>query len=305
MNYTLHQLKIFTTIVDFKSITKASEALHLTQPAVSIQMKKFQDQFEIPLTEIIGRQLFITDFGRHVYDIAHKILQESDKLKSTTSEFKGLLSGQLHFSIVSTAKYALPYFLSRFVKEHPNVDISIDVTNKGTVLNNLSNNLIDFAMISILPDQMKLKSIELMQNRLVLVGAKDEVKKLDAADNDDLSSKTFIFREQGSATRMAMETFLKKRDLQTVRKIELVSNEAVKQAVLAGLGFSVMPLIGLKNELQNGSLQIVETLGLPINTQWHLAYLDGKVLSPAAQAFVDYLLGVKDSIINKQFKRAL
>ena len=111
--------------------------------------------------------------------------------------------------------------------------------------------------------------------------------------------------EQGSATRVAMETFLKKRDLQTVRKIELVSNEAVKQAVLAGLGFSVMPLIGLKNELQNGSLQIVETKGLPITTQWYLTYLDGKVLSPAAQAFVDYLLEVKDSIINRQFKRAL
>jgi len=102
-----------------------------------------------------------------------------------------------------------------------------------------------------------------------------------------------------------METFLKKRDLQTVRKIELVSNEAVKQAVLAGLGFSVMPLIGLKNELQNGSLQIVETKGLPITTQWYLTYLDGKVLSPAAQAFVDYLLEVKDRIINRQFKRAL
>jgi len=130
MDYTFHQLKIFLTVARLKSITNASKELYLTQPAVSIQLKKFQDQFEMPLTEVIGRQLYLTDFGSEVVGISKKILEEAEALQSITSKYKGLVTGKINISIVSTAKYVMPYFLKGFMEKYPDVEINIDVTNK-------------------------------------------------------------------------------------------------------------------------------------------------------------------------------
>lgn len=301
MNYTLQQLRIFKKISETKSITKASEELHLTQPAVSIQLKKLQDQFDIPLTEVIGRQLYVTEFGYEIAEACERILNEVHAIRYRSKAYKGQLVGKLHISIVSTAKYVMPYFLSGFISEHEGVDLHMDVTNKAGVLKSLENNAVDFALVSVLPEQLKVNRVTLMQNKLYLVGsrfpkgAKEKIRKA------DFEKLPFIFREQGSATRKAMVDFLKSNGIITGKIMELTSNEAVKQAVIAGLGFSIMPIIGLKNELNNGSIQIIPTKGLPISTSWNLIWLTSKKFSPTATAYLDYIREQKDSLIKDKF----
>ena len=297
MNYTLHQLKIFVKVAELKSVTRASEELFLTQPAVSIQLKKLQDQFEIPLTEIIGRQLYVTDFGEQVLEVSKNILAESDLLRSTISDYKGLLTGKISLSIVSTAKYVLPYFIKDFVQNYPEIEMHIDVTNKAKVMEGLSNNSTDFSLISVLPEDMNLNKIELLQNHLCMVGPnKDMIGK-----KFDIKKSPLIFREKGSATRMAMENYLDNKNVKYNRKLELVSNEAIKQAIIAGLGYSIMPIIGLRNELLNGQVEIVENKSLPIITNWYLVYNQGKKLTPASKKLIEVIEDVKESVVLEQF----
>ena len=298
MNYTLHQLKIFKTISECKSVTKAAELLHLTQPAVSIQLKKLQDQFEIPLTEKIGRKIFLTDFGNEIALVSERILRESEGLKHTVSQFKGILTGRINFSIVSTAKYVMPYFLQPFIEQFPSVDVSIDVSNKSNVLKGLAENTNDFYLVSVLPEDININSVELMPNDLYLFGSPQNDYKFDLSD---LSRTTFLFREEGSATRIAMENYLKEHNIMGYKSMELVSNEAVKQAVCAGMGYSIMPLIGSTNEIANRSMRIIEMEQLPITTSWFLVYHKNKALTPAAKSFIEFINNNKDAIVMKQF----
>jgi DNA-binding transcriptional LysR family regulator len=301
MNYTLQQLRIFKKISETKSITKASEELHLTQPAVSIQLKKLQDQFDIPLTEVVGRQLYITDFGHEIAEASERILNEVNAIRYRSKAHKGQLVGKLRISIVSTAKYVMPYFLSGFIREHEGIDLLMDVTNKAGVIKSLEENAVDFALVSVLPEHLNVNKVTLMQNKLYLVGSQlpsDVKKKLRKSDFEKLP---FIFRERGSATRKAMVDFLQAYGIRTGKIMELTSNEAVKQAVIAGLGYSIMPIIGLKNELNNGSIQILPVKGMPISTSWNLIWLTSKKFSPIAQAYLDYLKEEKDSLIKDKF----
>jgi len=301
MNYTLHQLHIFLKIAELKSITKASEALHLTQPAVSIQLKNFQDQFPISLTEVVGRQLYVTDFGMEIASAAEKILNEVHAINYKTLAYKGQLSGRIKISIVSTGKYVMPYFLSDFMKQNEGVDLIMDVTNKSRVVKSLEMNEVDFALVSVLPKKLKVHKVELMLNKLFFV-ASSELKLNKSLTKKSLFEKfPLIYREQGSATRNAMETFISKNRFSVTKKMELTSNEAVKQAVLSGLGCSVMPLIGIRNELKNNDLQIVPVKGLPINTEWNLIWLKSKKLSPEALAYLDFLNSEKERIIKQRF----
>ncbi|MDC7998933.1 LysR substrate-binding domain-containing protein [Gilvibacter sediminis] len=301
MNYTLHQLQIFLKIAELKSITKASEALYLTQPAVSIQLKKFQDQFSIPLTEIVGRQLYVTDFGQEIAEAAQTILEQVEQINYKSQAFQGQISGKLKISIVSTAKYLMPYFLSEFMQQNPAVDLNMNVTNKATVVDSLENNEVDFAMVSVIPDQIKLERVELMQNKLFLVGGRRYESDGRPSGKKVLTELPLIYREKGSATRAAMEEFISKNKLPTYKKFSLQSNEALKQAVISGIGYSIMPLIGIKNDLSNGDLQIIPYKGLPVKTNWNLVWRSAKKLSPVAQAYLDYVNANKDRIINDTF----
>ncbi len=301
MNYTLHQLQIFLKVSQNQSITKASEELHLTQPAVSIQLRNFQDQFSIPLTEVVGRKLFITDFGKEIAEAAEKVLNEVHAINYKTLSYQGELSGRLKISVVSTGKYVMPYFLSDFMKLHKGVDLIMDVTNKTSVVETLERNEVDFAMVSVLPKKLKVDSVALMANKLYFVGsAETEFEKL-PSKKTLFEELPLIYREQGSATRNAMENFISKNKLPVRKKIELTSNEAVKQAVISGLGYSIMPLIGIKNELKNNDLQIIPVKGLPISTTWNLIWLKAKKLSPAASAYLEFINAEKSDIINKKF----
>lgn len=294
-------MQVFLKVVQYESVTKAAEELHLTQPAVSIQLKNFQYQFDIALTEVIGRRIYITAFGREIAAAAEKIIEEVQAINYMTLEYKGRLTGRLKISSVSTGKYVIPYFLTDFMKDHSGVELSIDVTNKKKVIESLEKNEIDFALVSVLPSQMNIDKLDLLQNKLFLVGNSKANITSGVKSNDAFQDLPLIFREKGSRTRQTMEGFLKSNTVTVNKKMELTSNEAVKQAVLAGLGYSIMPLIGLKNELSNKELQIIPMKGLPITTNWSLIWLKGKKHSPVSLAFLDHLKRTKDLITNKRF----
>jgi DNA-binding transcriptional LysR family regulator len=191
----------------------------------------------------------------------------------------------------------MPHFLSDFMKVNSGIELDMDVANKTKVINSLKNNEVDFALVSILPDDLALESEVLMDNKLFLVGDKhvDINLKLNSID------KSLILRELGSATRLSMEKYLKDKGIKSGIKMQLTSNEAVKQAVISGLGYSIMPLIGLKNELEKGDLKIIPLSGLPIITSWRLIWLKGKAMSPVAAAYLAFLRTNKENIRNASF----
>lgn len=301
MNYTLSQLEIFLKICQNQSITKAAEELHLTQPAVSIQLKNLQNQFDIPLTEVIGRKLYVTDFGKEVAKMAENIIFQAYEIAHKSKAFKGELSGKLKISVVSTGKYVIPYFLASFLKKHPGVALKLDVTNKVKVLENIANNEVDFSLVSVLPTDMNIENLELLQNKLYLVTGKNSHYPKKKYEVSILEELPIIYREKGSGTRYTMERYFESKGILLRKQMELTSNEAVKQAIIAGLGSSIMPLIGLKNEIYTGDLKIIPVTGLPIKSFWQLIWQKNKGFSPVASAFLQHLREEKDRIIQQDF----
>ena len=301
MNYTLNQLRIFLKIVQKESITRAAEALFLTQPAVSIQLKNFQDQFDIPLTEIVNKKLYVTEFGREVAAAAEKILEEVYAINYKTSQYKGQLSGRLRISVVSTGKYIIPYLLADFMKAHPGVELVLDVSNRANVTLNLERNETDFSLVSVLPDRLNLEEIPCMKNQLFLVGKEPLTFSKKGPWHKALEEITWVKRETGSATRKALDEFLSGHDIHVRRHIELTSNEAVKQALIAGLGYSIMPLIGIRNELQLGQLTVSTLPDLPLESTWRMVWPKGKKHSGVAAAFKTYLEQNMAQLIEKNF----
>ena len=291
MNYTFHQLQIFLKVVQHESITKAANELYMTQPAVSIQLKNFQNQFDLALTEVIGRQLFITEFGKEVAVIAEKVIQEMENINMKTQSFKGHLTGRIKISSASTGKYVIPYFIGGFFEQHRSLELILDVTNKTRVIESLKKNEIDFALISVLPENIEVEEEILIENRLLMVGNRPETDE----------ARPLIYREEGSATRLAMEEYFNTKEKNQLKRMELTSNEAVKQAVLAGIGHSIMPVIGMHNELQNGELFVIDYTRLPIITQWRLCWLKGKSLLPASLSLLEHLRSEKRNIIEEHF----
>ncbi len=301
MNYTLNQLRIFLKIVQTQSVTKASEEMHLTQPAVSIQLKNFQNQFDIPLTEIVGRNIYITEFGKEIAEAAESIINQVYAINNKTLAYRGQMVGRLKFSVVSTGKYVMPYFLTEFMTQHAGIQLVMDVTNKNMVIKSLENNEVDFALVSILPSNLPIEKLDLLQNKLYLVGnTKSKIKK-SLSPHEVFQNLPLIFREKGSGTRQTMENFIEGNDFKVLKKMELTSNEAVKQALLAGLGYSIMPLIGIKNELHTKELQIIPLKGLPIRTTWSLIWLKSKKHSPVSLSFLSHLREHKAQIVQDTF----
>ncbi|WP_454245322.1 LysR substrate-binding domain-containing protein [Psychroflexus sp. MBR-150] len=208
--------------------------------------------------------------------------------------------GQLKISVVSTGKYVMPYFLNEFVNEHPGIELNMDVTNKLKVVKSIEENAVDFALVSTLPSHIDVKREPLMPNTLVWVANQDFDFKY--KDNlNALKKVPLIFREYDPATRYAMETYMKNNNFPAGKRLELTSNEAVKQAVIVGLGVSLMPIIGLKNALLNNIAKVVPSKKCPITTEWNLIWLKNKKLSPVAQSYIDFVKQEKQKIIESKF----
>lgn len=299
MNFTLHQLKIFQVVVRLKSITKAAEVLNMTQPAVSIQLRNLQDQFEIPLTEVIGRQLYITDFGMELAGISEKILVDVDTVQHKMRAYKGILSGTLRIAGVSTGKYIMPYFLSDFMHQYSEIDLVLDIANRSKVIERLEKNEIDFALVSVVPTQLDFFEEILMPNKLLFVRS-DETPWHPEHDSD-FTNMPLIHREAGSGTRITLDKYFEELNVTPKIRLTLTSSEAAKQAVLAGLGVSALSVFSLKNELEKGAVRLIPLAGFPLQSEWRLIWLKSKRLSPVCKAYLDFIRTYKNSIFEQHF----
>lgn len=290
MHYTLHQLNVFAEVAKCGSITKAAESLHMTQPAVSIQVKQLQESLDIPLIEIIGKKLFLTEAGKKLYSMQQTIQEHEEAFEAYTSELKGGLTGNLSISAASTAKYFLPYFLGAFQKKYPKVKITLKVTNRDEVLQHLYNNEFQLAILTQLPDDSSIIASPFLENPLVVACPPDHPLSTKKNLNlKDLKDEPFIFRESGSGTRMVMERLLDEAGIEPTIAMELGTNEAVKQAIMAGIGISLISKLSMQSELKTGTIDELNVEQFPVTTHWHTLYRKNKVNTRVIKNFLDFL----------------
>jgi DNA-binding transcriptional LysR family regulator len=303
MNISLTQLRALKAIAVQESITGAAKSLNMTQPAVSIQLKNLQEQFEVPLTEIIGKRIHITEFGQELVEMADRIFDEVAQIEQKMLGLKGLLGGKIRISAVSTGKYIIPYLMADFMKIHPHVEISLEVSNRYSVLAHLQENTTDLALISVSPpSDLAFDSITLEENKWYLACAPELAEKFQIQiDANNWSKVPFILREKGSGTRLKMEEFFKSRNIKVDSKMELATNEAVKQAVMAGLGASILSNFSMSQEIEDRRITLLKYPDLPIKSMWKLIWLKQKKHSPAVLAFIRWLSENKKSVFHSHF----
>lgn len=304
MNYTFHQLRVFLKVVELGSVTRAAEALNLTQPAVSSQLKLLQNQVGIPLTEVIGRRIHITEPGKEMAKLAKDVLLKAEEMDELMNYKRGKVAGKLRLAVVSTGKYFVPPILAEFHKAFPHVSISLDVSNRQECEESLLDYEADFIIATSDESLGNYESYDFLPNPLVLAApAKPQEfslpdKRIKASE---LHNLPFIFREPGSGTRKRMEAFLDRQGVKPDVRMELVTNEAVKQLILAGFGVSFLSIYSLRLELMQKELKLIGHKDLPLNGSWSLVWLKGKKHTPSTDAFLQFLKKNSGSWVDKLF----
>ncbi len=290
-NATLHQLKVFEAVARHSSFTRAAEELFLTQPTVSMQVKQLSKAVGLPLFEQVGKRLYLTDAGRELYTTCREIFDRLAQFEITVADLKGLKQGCLRLAVVTTAKYVIPRLLGPFCQRYPGVDVSLTVTNHEYVLERLSDNRDDLYIISQPPEDMDVGVHSFLENPLVVLAPCDhplaEEKNIPLKR---LAEEPFIMREPGSGTRKSVQKLFEDQGLSLKVKLDLGSNEAIKQAIAGGLGVSVLSKHTLALEGTHNKLIILDVEGFPIERYWYVIYPNGKQLSIIAKAFFEYLL---------------
>lgn len=300
MHLTLRQLRAFSSVSRLLSFTKAAEDLNLSQPAVSMQVKQLEGQIGQPLFEQMGKKIYLTEAGREVYHYSKAIMGEIDNMEAALASLQGIEHGSLKISVATTAHYFAPKLLSIFYGRFPGVDVRLDVTNRETLLNQLSENVVDMVIMGQPPRGIEVESSVFMENPLVVITPPEHpFNKERSISVDRLSEETFIVREKGSGTRSAMERFFKHHKMKLKTGMEVSSDEAIKQSVQAGLGLGIMSRDATKMELELGRLSIPDVLHFPIVRHWYVVHRKGKRLSPVAQAFRDFLINEAVGILKK------
>jgi LysR family transcriptional regulator, low CO2-responsive transcriptional regulator len=287
---TLHQLKVFEATARHGSFTRAAEELFLTQPTVSMQVKQLTKAIGLPLFEQVGKRLYLTDAGRELFSTCQEIFTNLEQLEMSIANLKGMKQGRLRLAVITTAKYFMPRLLGPFCQLYPGIDVSLTVTNHERVLDRLMNNQDDLYVMTQLPDQVDIKAHPFLDNPLVVLAPKTH--PLAAQKNIPLKrlvEEPFIMREPGSGTRQAVQKLLDEHNFSVKVRLELGSNEAIKQAIAGGLGLSILSRHVLSMEGTDGVLTVLDVEGFPIERQWYAVYLNGKQLSVVASTFLDYL----------------
>lgn len=299
MNLTLRQLNIFEAVARHLSFTRASKELHLTQPAVSMQVKQLEDEVGLPLFEQVGKKVFLTEAGKEMQRYAASIQATLAEAGQVFDEMRGLERGRLHISVASTANYFVPQLLASFCQRYPHVHISLDVTNRHRLLDALAANETDLVIMGKPPGNMELVAESFMDNPLVAIAPPNH--PLANSRNiplKRLQEETFLVREKGSGTRSATERFFLEHGVALSSTMEMSSSEAIKQGVEAGLGFGLLSLHTLEMELELKRLVILDVRELPILRKWYIMHRSGKRLSAVAQSFKDFVLSEAVSILN-------
>lgn len=288
LRLTLRQLDILEAVARCGSFSRASEALHLTQPAVSMQIKQLEASLGLPLFEQIGKRIHLTEAGRETLETSRAVHRELANLEHTLGDLQGLKGGTLTVSVVSSASYLGARLIAAFRQIHPDVRVSLNAVNRETLLRHLAENSIDVALMGRPPEDHDLQAQPFMDNPLVVIASlSHSLAGMHDIPLDRLAEEPFVGREQGSGTRSAVEKFFDEKGLILKVAMEMNKNEAIKQAVEAGLGVGVVSLHG---ELATRNLCILDVQGFPLLRQWYLVQRQGKRLSAAAQAFAQFVL---------------
>ena len=287
---TLHQLKVFEAAARNCSFTRAAEELFLTQPTISMQMKQLSKAIGLPLFEQIGKRLYLTEAGEELLATSKEIFEKFDQLDMKIADLKGLKQGQLRLAVITTAKYVIPRLLGPFCQQHPNIDISLKVTNHTGVLERIAENEDDLYIVSQPPEHLKVNLYSFVENPLVVLAPRNHpLAQEKHIPLQRLAEEPFIMREEGSATRRAVQTLFDQHQVPIKVKLELGSNEAIKQAIASGLGVSVLSLHTLILEGTDGPLKILPVEHFPIPRNWYVVYPEGKQLSIVANTFFEFL----------------
>ncbi len=294
---SLRQLQVFESVARLLSFTRAAEELFLSQPTVSMQIKKLESYIDLPLTEQIGKKISLTDTGKALYEATQDIFASLERFEMLINDQKGLHSGQLRIATVTTANYFMPRLLGRFCQEYPGINVSLEVTNREHILERMSENLDDLYLIGEPPISSDLEFQPYLANPIVVISpASHPLAKRKSIPLSVIAKEPFITRELGSGTRIAMESLFHDAGLQLNVRLELGNNESIKQAVLGGLGLSVLSLHTLTSGDIN-DLAILDVQGFPIPWQWHIGHPRGKQLSIVARTFINYMHEVGPSLL--------
>ena len=296
---SLRQLEVFETITRLGSFTRAAEELCVTQPTVSMQIKKLTDAIGLPLFEQIGKKMYLTEAGRELHQACHGIFEHLTQFEMIAADMKGLKAGKLRLAVVTTAEYFAPRLLGMFCQQYPEIEVSLEVSNRKHILDRLANNMDDLYILDLPPESDEIIVQSFLQNPLVvLASANHPLANKKKITLERIAEEPFIFRENGSGTRIETENFVAKQGLKLKTRMTLGSNEAIKQAILGGLGVSVLSRHTLTLDSHKDQLAILDVNGFPINCQWHYAYPSGKKLSIVAQTFLAYLQNAPQLIVD-------
>jgi DNA-binding transcriptional LysR family regulator len=291
MNITFRQLRTFLALADTGSVSAAAARMHVTQPTVSMQLREITQAVGLPLYEVVSRKVHLTDAGHRLVRTARDICNDWESFEQEIASSKGLTQGQLKVAVVSTAKSFIPRMLGRFCKEHPHIDVSLEVLNRDGVVQRLRDNRDDLYVMSMPPEDLDLEDVSFMPNPLVLIAppghplADRKPHPLKALKNE-----RFILREPGSGTRMRVDLHFRKKGFVPTRLFELGSNEAVREAVASGLGVGIISGHALKGLSSSGKVHQLDIQGFPLESSWHIIYPKGKKLSPIAESFKHHLM---------------
>ncbi len=291
MHLTLRQLKVFESVARHLNYTRAAEELFLTQPAVSMQVKQLEDQLGVALFEQLGKRIHLTEAGREVHAYTRTITQQLEELESVLNRMKGLSGGKLRISVATTANYFIPTLLGTFSRRYPDVTVSLDVTNRETLLRQLAENTVDLVIMGQPPAGLDVEAEAFMENPLVIVAPPEHaLAKRKKIPLKRLQDEVFLVREPGSGTRIAMERFFAERKIHLKTGMEVGSNEAIKQSVQAGLGLGLLSRATIEQELALKRLVELDVAEFPIMRHWYVVHRHGKRLSAAAEVFRDFML---------------
>lgn len=291
MHLTLRQLKVFESVARQLNYTRAAAELHLTQPAVSMQIKQLEDNLGVALLEQLGKRIHLTEAGQELLVYARGIIQQLDELEGVLNRIKGLGGGRLRISVATTANYFVPTLLASFSQRYPDVTVSLDVTNRETLLRQLNENTVDLVIMGQPPAEADVEAQSFLDNPLVVVAPPDHpLARHKTIPLARLQEETFLVREPGSGTRSAMERFFAERGMRLKTGMEVGSNEAIKQSVQAGLGLGLLSRATIEQELALKRLAVLDIEDFPIMRHWYVVHRKGKRLSAAADAFKSFVL---------------
>ena len=290
MHISFRQLRLFLALAESGSVSAAAKAMHVTQPTASMQLKEVTQSVGAPLFEFVGKKFYLTDLGKELTVTARTIAQTWEVFAQQRDAVKGLSSGKLKVAVVSTAKYFMPRLIGSFCKQHPHIDIALEILNRDGVVQRLRENMDDLYIMSMPPVDMDLSDEVFMANPIVMIAPYgDALSKSRRVTIDALAQRRFIFREKGSGTRMAADQYFRKLRFKPDIRLELGSNEAVKESVAGGLGIGVVSAHALHGLKKADGVSMIALQGFPLPSSWHIVHPASKKLSPLALAFKQHL----------------